>query len=205
MGVRVESMVMGPVATNCYYLYEEGSGHAAVIDPPVKGEWIFEHLKKKGLSVDAILLTHGHFDHISGVEALKRQSGATVYAPLAEKELLLDPSCNLSDEGIRLTADRYLEDGETFSAADIPVRFILTPGHTIGSGCYYLEEDKILFSGDTLFEGSVGRTDLPTGSASSLLKSVKEKLMGLPDDVLVLPGHGMRTTIQDERMYNPFL
>ncbi len=205
MGVRIRSMVMGPVATNCYYFYDEEIKQAVVVDPPEKGAWIYEHLLGKGLQVDAILLTHGHFDHISGVNALKEMSGAEIYAPLPEKEMLSDPSLNLSDEGVVVTADHYTEDQEKLVVANIPVEVIFTPGHTGGGCCYYLEEEKILISGDTLFAGSVGRTDLPTGSHTQLIKSIREKLMVLPDDVIVYPGHGESTSIGEERKFNPFL
>lgn len=205
MAVGIRSMVMGPVATNCYYFYNEETGQAVVVDPPVKGGWIHEHLLGKGLKVVAILITHGHFDHISGVEELKTASHAKVYAPLPEKEILSDPSLNLSDEGISVAADQYLTDNEELLIAGIPVRMLLTPGHTGGGCCYYLENEKVLFSGDTLFAGSVGRTDLPTGSFEKLIASIREKLMVLPDEVTVYPGHGESTTIGEERMYNPYL
>ena len=205
MAIRIKSMVMGPVATNCYYFYEEGNTQAVVIDPPVKGEWIHEHLKGRGLSVAAILFTHGHFDHISGANELRDASGAKICAPLPEQEMLEDPSLNLSDQNYSVRADRFLSDGEELLLAGINVRVIFTPGHTSGGCCYYLENEKTLFSGDTLFAGSVGRTDLQTGSHAQLIASVKEKLMVLPDDVNVYPGHGESTSIGEERKYNPFL
>ena len=205
MAIRIKSMVMGPVATNCYYFYEEGNTQVVVIDPPVKGEWIHEHLKGRGLSVAAILFTHGHFDHISGANELRDASGAKICAPLPEQEMLEDPSLNLSDQNYSVRADRFLSDGEELLLAGINVRVIFTPGHTSGGCCYYLENEKTLFSGDTLFAGSVGRTDLPTGSHAQLIASVKEKLMVLPDDVNVYPGHGESTSIGEERKYNPFL
>lgn len=205
MAVRIKSMVMGPVATNCYYFHEEDQTEAVVIDPPVKGEWIHEHLKGRGLRVVAILFTHGHFDHISGANELREASRATIYAPFPEKEMLLDASLNLSDTGYCVNADKYVQDSEELMVAGVPVRVILTPGHTSGGCCYYLENEKVLFSGDTLFAGSVGRTDLPTGSHAQLITSIREKLLPLPDDVTVYPGHGESTTIGEERKYNPFL
>ena len=205
MALRIKSMVMGPVATNCYYFYDEEKTEAVVIDPPVKGEWIHDHLKGKGLQVAAILFTHGHFDHISGANALRNASSAKIYAPLPEREMLEDPSLNLSDQNVSVKADVFLTDGEELTVAGITMRVIFTPGHTSGGCCYYLEKDKALFSGDTLFAGSVGRTDLPTGSHAQLIASVREKLMVLPDDVIVYPGHGESTTIGEERKYNLFL
>ncbi len=205
MGIRIRSMVMGPVATNVYYIYDEGTNEAVVFDPAVKGQWICEHLTGKGMHVNAILITHGHFDHISGANELRAASGAKIYAPLPEKEMLNDPLLNLSDTGYTVTADVYVENGQELMLGGMNFRVIETPGHTSGGCCYYLESEKILISGDTLFAGSVGRTDLPTGSMSTLISSVREKLMILPDDVTVYPGHGESTTIGDERKFNPYL
>lgn len=194
--------------TNCYFVYQEGSGQVIVFDPADKGDYIFNGLKGKGFTVDAILLTHGHFDHIWGVEQLKELSGAKVYAYEGEKELCENASLNVSKGAGRactVKADEYVKDGEEITAAGISCRLIATPGHTAGSCCYYFEDDKMLISGDTLFQESVGRTDLPTGSMSTLVRSVKEKLLPLPEEVKVYPGHGESTTIGYEKMYNPFL
>ncbi len=205
MGIQIRSMVMGPVATNCYYLYDEDRKEAVVIDPPVKGIWINDHLTGKGFRVTAILITHGHFDHISGANELRDASHALIYAPQAERDMLLDPELNLSDENITLQADQYVKDQDLLEISGMKIRVIETPGHTSGGCCYYLADEQILISGDTLFAGSVGRTDLPTGSMSTLISSAREKLMILPDDVTVYPGHGESTTIGDERKFNPYL
>ena len=153
-------------------------------------------------------MTHGHFDHIWGLEELKELSGAKVYAYEEEKEVCENASVNVSKGAGRpceITADEYVKDGATISVAGMSCQLIATPGHTKGSCCYYFEEEGILISGDTLFQESVGRTDLPTGSMSALVRSVKEKLMVLPADVKVYPGHGESTTIGYEKEYNPFL
>ncbi len=205
MAFRLESFCMGPVATNCYILSGAEGDRAVVIDPPTAGEKIFELLQREGLTVSAILITHGHFDHIGGVNALREKSGAKVYAPEAEKEMLSDPSVNLSEDGCRVIADQYLKDGEELKIAGISIRVIHTPGHTSGGCCYHLPEEGVLISGDTLFAQSVGRTDFPTGSMSELIRSIREKLMILPDETKVYPGHGPETTIGEERKYNPFL
>ena len=194
--------------TNCYFVYEEGKKEALVFDPADKGDYIFEGLKNKGFTVAAILLTHGHFDHIWGLEALKELTGAKVYAYEEEKEVCENASVNVSKGAGRpcaVKADFYLKDGEEITIAGIPLKLVATPGHTKGSCCYYFESDKILISGDTLFQESVGRTDLPTGSMGTLVRSVREKLLALPEDVKVYPGHGESTTIGHEREYNPFL
>lgn len=206
--LKIGRIVLGMCQTNCYFVYEEGSNRVIVFDPADKGDYIFNGLKEKGFTVEAILLTHGHFDHIWGVEQLKELSGAKVYAYEGEKELCEDASLNVSKGAGRactVKADEYVKDGEEITAAGISCRLIATPGHTGGSCCYYFENDKILISGDTLFQESVGRTDLPTGSMSMLVRSVKEKLLPLPEEVKVYPGHGESTTIGYEKKYNPFL
>ncbi len=206
--LKIGRIVLGICQTNCYFVYEEGSSRVIVFDPADKGDYIFNGLKEKGFAVEAILLTHGHFDHIWGVEQLRELSGAKVYAYEGEKELCEDASLNVSKGAGRactVKADEYVKDGEEITAAGISCRLIATPGHTGGSCCYYFENDKILISGDTLFQESVGRTDLPTGSMSMLVRSVKEKLLPLPEEVKVYPGHGESTTIGYEKKYNPFL
>ena len=206
--LKIGRIVLGMCQTNCYFVYEEGSSRVIVFDPADKGDYIFNGLKGKGFTVEAILLTHGHFDHIWGVEQLRELSGAKVYAYEGEKELCEDASLNVSKGAGRactIKADEYVKDGKEITAAGISCRLIATPGHTGGSCCYYFENDKILISGDTLFQESVGRTDLPTGSMSMLVRSVKEKLLPLPEEVKVYPGHGESTTIGYEKKYNPFL
>ena len=142
------------------------------------------------------------------MEKLKELSGAKVYAYEGEKEVCESASVNVSKNAGRaceIKADEYIRDGEEITVAGISCQLLATPGHTKGSCCYYFEKDKLLISGDTLFQESVGRTDLPTGSMSSLVRSVREKLMILPEDVKVYPGHGESTTIGHEKELNPFL
>lgn len=206
--LKIGRIVLGMCQTNCYFVYEEGKSQVMLFDPADKGDYIYNGLKNKGFSVEAILLTHGHFDHIWGVEKLKELSGAKVYAYEGEKALCEDASLNVSKGAGRaciVKADQYVKDGEEIQAAGVTCKLLATPGHTEGSCCYYFETDKILISGDTLFQESVGRTDLPTGSMSMLVRSVKEKLFPLPEDVKVYPGHGEETTIGHEKAYNPFL
>ena len=206
--LKIGRIVLGMCQTNCYFVYEEGNSQVMLFDPADKGDYIYNGLKSKGFSVEAILLTHGHFDHIWGVEKLKELSGAKVYAYEEEKALCEDASLNVSRGAGRactVKADQYVKDGEEISAAGVACKLLATPGHTGGSCCYYFEADKILISGDTLFQESVGRTDLPTGSMSVLVRSIKEKLLPLPEDVKVYPGHGEETTIGHEKKYNPFL
>ncbi len=206
--VKIGKVTLGQYATNCYFLYREGSSDLVLIDPADSGAYLYDKLTEKGFSIKAILLTHGHFDHIFGVDALKKKTGAKVYACEAEKELLEDTRLNVSEGVGRPTVvhpDVFLRDGEELDLCDIRLKVIHTPGHTAGSCCFYVKEAGFLIAGDTLFEGSVGRTDLPTGSTRTMMDSIKEKLMALPDDTKVYPGHGGSTTIGFERENNPFL
>ncbi len=208
MGLKIGRTVLGNVETNCYFVYNDKEKKALVFDPGDDGNGIYEKLKNKGFTVAGIALTHGHFDNILGVKALKERSGCLVYAPCTEEGLLLDPEKNCTaDIGrpLSLKADVFLRDGEVRDIDGISFKTLLTPGHTGGSACFYFEEEGFLISGDTLFAGSVGRTDLPTGNMGELVRSIKDKLMTLPDETVVYPGHGPETTLGDEKKYNPFL
>lgn len=205
--IKIGRMVLGTCSTNTYFVYREGSQDAVVIDPADYGEYIFESLQKNGFRVAAILLTHGHFDHIWGCEKLRALSGVKVYANEAEKDLLGDAKKNISAQAGRactLNADEYLKDGDVLEIAGITFQMIATPGHTPGGCCYYMEEAGMLICGDTLFEESVGRTDFPGGSMSTLVRSIKEKLFTLPESTKCYPGHGGSTTIGYEKENNPF-
>lgn len=199
--------VVGPVQTNCYFLYHEDTKEAIIIDPGDESKKIQDFINKKDLTVKAILLTHGHFDHILALEEIKKVYDVSVYAASAEREVLKDPGMNLSvqmSKPLSVEADKWLEDGEEMQLLGQTVRCILTPGHTNGGMCYYFPKAGILFSGDTLFQESVGRTDFPTGNMGTLIRSIREKLFILPPAVRVYPGHGMMTTIEDEKKFNPF-
>ena len=206
--LKIGKITMGSCATNCYFVYREGEKKVLFFDPADQGEYLYRTLTGKGFEVAAILLTHGHFDHIWGAQKLRALSGAKIYACKEEEALLLDAGMNVSEMAGRactVKADVYAKDGEEITVSGIACRLIATPGHTKGSCCYYFESDKILISGDTLFQESVGRTDLPTGSMGTLVRSVKEKLFPLPESVKVYPGHGDSTTIGHEKKYNAFI
>lgn len=206
--LKIGRLMLGIVQTNCYFVYREGTNDVIFIDPADKGDYIYETLKEKDLHVKGILLTHGHFDHIWGCNKLRELSGAPIYAYEEEKVLCEDAVVNVSEQVGRpytVIPDRYLKDGEEITIAGMTCRLIATPGHTVGSCCYYFEDAGILIAGDTLFEESVGRTDLATGSAGALVRSIKDKLFTLPDDTKVYPGHGDITTIGHEKQYNPFV
>ena len=200
--------MLGVCQTNCYFVYREGSSKVIFIDPADYGDQIFQAMKNNGFEVAAILLTHGHFDHIWGCSKLRQLTSAPVYAYEGEEDVLLSSDLNVSAGAGRactVKANTLLKDGEEVTIEGMTFKLIATPGHTKGSCCYYFEEANMLISGDTLFEESVGRTDLPTGSMSTLVRSVKDKLFELPDDVVVYPGHGDSTTIGHEKKYNPFI
>ncbi len=205
--LKIGRMTIGICATNCYFLYEEGGHEVLFVDPADNGEYIYKTLKKNNLTVAGILLTHAHFDHIWGAEELRRLSGAKIYAYEGEKEVCQDAGKNVSERAGRactIKPDVYVKDGENITVAGMTCSVIATPGHTEGSCCYYFEEAGMLVSGDTLFLDSVGRTDLPTGSMSRLVRAIKDRLFILPEDVKVYPGHGDSTTIGHEKQCNPF-
>lgn len=205
--LKIGRITMGSCATNCYFVYREGEKQVLFFDPADQGETLYQALSGKGFEIAAILLTHGHFDHIWGAQKLRGLSGAKIYAYEGEEKLLLDAEMNVSEMAGRactVKANEFFKDGEERTMAGMTFRVIATPGHTSGSCCYYFEEAGMLISGDTLFQESVGRTDFPTGSSSEIVRSIKEKLFTLPDKVKVYPGHGETTTIEYEKMYNPF-
>jgi len=206
--LKIGRIVLGSCQTNCYFVYREGEKQAIVFDPADQGSHLYEKLTENGFRIVGILLTHGHFDHILGCAGLKELSGAKIYAYEKEKVLCEDPFVNVSAQTGRsctVEVDEYVKDGQEITLADMTCKVLATPGHTVGSCCYYFEEDKLLISGDTLFLESVGRTDLPTGSMTKLTNSIKEKIAVLPEDVQVYPGHGDSTTVGHELQYNPFL
>ncbi|MBR6770624.1 MAG: MBL fold metallo-hydrolase [Lachnospiraceae bacterium] len=207
-GLKIGRMILGMCQTNCYFVYKEGSKDVILFDPADAGEHLYKTLTEKGFRVAGILLTHSHFDHIWGSNQLRQLSGTQIRAYQEEKQVCEDAEKNVSAQVGRpytVIPDVYLEDGAEITIADMSCRLMATPGHTVGSCCYYFKEAGILISGDTLFQGSVGRTDLPTGSMGTLVRSIKDKLFILPDEVKVYPGHGDATTIGEEKQYNPFV
>lgn len=200
--------IVGPVCTNCYLLVNHKTGELLVVDPGDQAQLIEKQIEKTGAKPVAILLTHGHFDHAGAAEALADKYQISIYAHEAERETLEDPGlnlCGMIGEHKVYHADIFVKDEEVLNLAGFSIRVFFTPGHTIGGCCYYIADEKILFSGDTLFQESVGRTDFPRGSASDLIRAIREKLMPLPDDVTVYTGHDESTLIGYERMHNPYL
>lgn len=206
-GLIIESVVVGSVGTNCYIVHKKDSEHCFVVDPGDSGDKIANYIRDQKMILDHILLTHGHFDHIQGVRDLKNAIRCEICALDVEKELLLDARMNVSAMTGRpeeLEAAIWLHDGQQFESAGIAMKVIHTPGHTKGSCCYFLEEQKVLFSGDTLFMESVGRADLPTGNEKDLMQSVREKVLTLPSETKVFSGHGPSTSIEYEQANNPY-
>ena len=206
--LQITCMVLGPVETNVYLVVNEETKESFVVDPADHADVIEEQIESTGATPTAILLTHGHYDHIGAAAALRERYKIPVMVMKAEEELLECPQLNLSaghglDTGLK--ADRLLNDGEEIAPAGVSIKVLHTPGHTGGGACYYLKEQGVLFAGDTLFKMSVGRTDFPTGDMNTLLESIREKLFVLPDETKVLPGHGPDTTIGFEKVHNFFL
>lgn len=202
--LRMKTCVLGMVSTDCYIVYK--GQDAVVIDPADNGAYIANQCKELGVVPVAILLTHGHFDHIMAVDELRNMFHIPVYAGEVEEAMLKDTSLNLSTNfghSFTTKADQLLKDGETLELLGETWKVISTPGHTSGSVCYLIEKEDILFSGDTLFAESLGRTDFPTGSSSQIIASITEKLFLLRDDIMVYPGHGEPTSIGHEKQYNP--
>lgn len=200
--MQVHTLTLGAYQTNCYIL--ENGGKCVIIDPGYEPERILSFLKEKGLTLDAVLLTHGHFDHVGAVEALVEATGCKLW--MHERDWSQKPSPITAYfypiANCDFTEVWFCEEGEVISAAGLDFAVMETPGHTWGSVCYRCGD--ILFSGDTLFAGSCGRTDLPGGDWDTIQESL-HRLATLPENLAVCPGHGEATTLEQERKYNPYV
>ena len=206
--MKIEKFVLGALQTNSYLILNEDTKEVLIVDPATCPDYMLSHVKSNGYVPKGILLTHGHFDHVMGIEGWVEAYDIPVYLHEDEKEILAIPNLNLSVMmGKYYSYDKVqtLKDGEILELAGFSFQVIHTPGHTKGGCCYYEKDEEVLISGDTLFHTSVGRSDFPTGSMSTLIKSIKEKLFVLPDMVMVYPGHNSLTCIADEKKYNPFV
>jgi len=202
-----EGFSVGPIEANCYIIGSEKTKEAAVIDPGDEGGRIIKRLEALGLQCKYIILTHGHADHIAALQQVREATGAQVLIHTKDEDTLTNPNMNLSMMiGMMLkfdAADRLLEEGDKIQVGEITLEVIHTPGHTVGG--ISLKVEDFLITGDTLFAGSVGRSDFPGGNHNVLINSIKTKLLVYPDDTKVYSGHGPVTTIGDEKRYNPFL
>jgi len=205
--MRLKRIVTKRSQENVYIYYNEESRQGIVIDPGGEAEEIISFIQENQLTISYILLTHGHFDHIMAVEDVKKATNAPVVANVLERNLLGDPSLNLSlkfHTPCSVKVDKALSEGDILSLGGVSLRAISTPGHTAGGMCFYVEEEGVLFSGDTLFHESVGRVDLPTSDGLALEKSLTKLFALIPDDTRVYPGHSRPTSIGHERVNNPY-
>lgn len=204
-----ETFPVGPLRCNCSILGDETTGEATVVDPGDDILRILGLLAKHSLKVKQIVVTHAHIDHIAGAVELKRITGAPILYNQNDLPLLAMMDVQASWVGMKTPdvapPDDNLTDGYAIETGTLSGTVFHTPGHTQGSTCLYLPGESLLFAGDTLFAGSVGRTDLPGGDTDTLIRSIHDRLLTLPDDVVVIPGHGPATSIGMERDENPFL
>ena len=204
-----EILRVGPLQCNCSILGDETSLEAIVVDPGDDIPTILSVLDKHNLTVKQIVITHSHIDHIAGAQRLKRLTGAPILYNQNDLPLVKMMDVQAGWLGIPTpevsAPDDTLDDGKLISITGLSGSILHTPGHTQGSVCLYLPDQTLLLAGDTLFAGSVGRTDLPGGDTRQLLTSIHDRLLTLPDEVTVIPGHGNRTSIGAERESNPFL
>jgi hydroxyacylglutathione hydrolase len=212
--MKIDCLVLGAYETNCYILREsESAGDCLIIDTGLEAGELIDFLCEYKLNPVAVVLTHGHIDHISGLVQLRKNfPSVKAYVHKLDAKILMDQQSNLSflaglvsATNDAVEADFTLEEGNVIEQAGIKLEVLHTPGHTPGGICLCSKKEQIIFVGDTLFADSIGRTDMPGGSMSQLIKSIKEKLLTLPDETVVYPGHGPQTTIGRERTHNPYL
>ena len=204
--IKVGCLTLGLLENNTYFLHREGEYDCILIDPAANGDHIVTRLREKGLEIKAIFLTHAHFDHMMGMDGVKLVCDAPVYGGKKDAEAFADPAlneCGMINKNISVKLDHEVSEGDEITVGSMKCRVMETPGHTKGGVCYYFEDDGIIFTGDTLFFESVGRTDFEGGSAADLKASL-ERLLKLPDETKVYPGHHDFTTIGHEKEYNPY-
>lgn len=203
----LKCLQVGMLASNCYIFGDEKNKKAVIIDPGGNAEDILNIIKQEGFTVDLILLTHGHVDHVAALDEVRAATGARVAIHENDASMLISPEQNLSKYmGTLISlspAEIKLKGNEKLAAGDLTIEIIHTPGHTPGS--ISIKVGSIIFTGDTLFAGSIGRSDFPGGSFEQLIDSIKNKLLVQDDDVIIYPGHGIKSTIIQEKATNPFL
>ncbi len=204
--MRIETIHVGEMGTNCYLAWDEITNRGFLVDPGEQAEKIIRVCSRYQVKSEAVLLTHGHFDHIMAAKKIRQQYEIPVYAGIHEEELLADSQMNLSGMWAvpyTMKADKLVNDNEVLTIAGMEITVLETPGHTSGGVCYYSKKENVLFAGDTLFCESYGRTDFPGGSMFALLRSLRGKLFVLPEETDVYPGHGQATSIGYEKTHNP--
>lgn len=205
----LEGLVVGPLGSNCYVIGDPDNKEGAIIDPGGDPEKILEVVNETGLDIKFIIATHGHFDHSAGVKHLKEKLGCDFIAHKEDLSFIREAKRSAFNWGIHIDQvpdpDRNIEGGNILKLGELELKILHTPGHSPGGISIYIEEKKILFSGDTLFFSSIGRTDFRGGSMDTLVHSIKNKLYTLPDDTVVYTGHGEPTTIGDEKRDNFFV
>ena len=202
--MEIKNVLVSEAYTNCYLVKNEENDEGFIIDPGGSALKISRCVEQMGMTPKAILLTHGHFDHIGAVDELRDRYNIKVYVSEEESKFMQNYNNNLSvffGESMIVKPDITIHDGEELEIAGIKMKFILTPGHTPGSGCFYVEDEGVLFSGDTLFCMSRGRTDFPGGSEREIIDSIRNKLLVLPGETVVLAGHNEQTTIDNEKRF----
>jgi len=204
-----EIFPVGPLQCNCSVIGDEVAREAIVVDPGDNIDRVLLALHKHQLTLKQIVITHGHIDHVGGAMKLKQATGAPIYMNSSDEMQLQFLDQMAAWIGIEspgpVTVDANLDDDNTVMVGNIRARSIHTPGHTEGSSCIYFPTEKKLIAGDTLFAGSIGRTDLPGGDSRKIIRSLHERVLTLPEDTIVIPGHGPATTIGEERQSNPFV
>lgn len=206
--LEIKTLVVGMIRTNCYVIENTSLKEAVIIDPADESSRIISYLQDNDLVCKAILLTHGHFDHIMAAEDIVEFSGAKIYIHEEEASLVMDPEKNASlyfRRNYSLTPDIRMKDSQILQLAGFEIKVIHTPGHTAGGVCYHMPLYNILFSGDTLFHTSIGRFDFPTGNKTQLITSINTRLLTLKDETIVYPGHGQSTSIGFEKENNHYL
>ncbi len=208
--LKVLIIPVTPFQQNCSLVFDEEAKRGAIVDPGGDVPVILDAIKRSGVAIEKILLTHGHIDHAGGAAELRHALGTTIEGPHREDKFLLE---SLPEKGASyglfasraVEPDRWLAEGDTVTVAGLSFSVLEAPGHTPGSVVFFNEANRFALMGDVLFQNSVGRTDLPRGSHETLLRSIREKILPLGDDVAFLPGHGPASSVGEERRNNPFL